>query len=232
MIKNLGDNFYKVVLFIYTQCKNLKKNHVHVGTPVTCACESFPFDSFRESRSPRKVSLFSRVSCLRPLPPAVRSRSSLYKPKLVVFPLRSVATRDDSMYGTDGHETRRLGAESRPDKPRDSLVRDGVTRRVREAAIFIIRRPPRFARVLPHLSDGSAVSLSRITDSGLGGHEEERPRNSVEGNSDLGAQREISTFVPTPEESGGRRFSRERRNISSACGDTHFSVYVKVSEFY
>jgi len=107
------------------------------------------------------------------------------------------------MYGTDGHETRRLGAESRPDKPRDSIVRDGVTRRVREAAIFIIRRPPRFAKVLPHLSDGSAVSLSWITDSGLGGHEEERPRNSVEGNSDLGAQRDLD--VPT--DSGGERRS-------------------------
>jgi len=44
------------------------------------ALESISSDIFWESRSSRKAS-FSLFRCLRPLPPAVRSRWSLYKPK-------------------------------------------------------------------------------------------------------------------------------------------------------
>lgn len=176
-----------------TQCK-IEKAYVYVGISVICA------RTFTEARAPLTKPRSSHGSCLRPLPPAVRSRSSLHKPKLAVFPLRSVATRDDSMYGTDGHETRRLGAELRPDKPRDSLVRDGVTRRVREAAFFIIRRPSRFCEGAPTpVRRIRRVVIARgITDAEeLGGHEEERPRNSAEGNSDLGARRDL--------DSGGER---------------------------
>lgn len=150
-------------------------------------------------------SLLSGLAC-GPRHPPFGSRSSLHKPKFVVFPLRSVATRDDSMYGTDGHETRRLGAESRLDKPRDSLVRDGVTRRVREAAFFIFHRPPRFARVLPHLSGGPTVPLSHVDNRpGTRRHEEKRPTDSAEGNSDLGAQRDLDVRTD---------FRGERRPLS------------------
>jgi len=128
------------------------------------------------------------------------------------------------MYGTDGHETWRLGAESRLDKPRDSLVRDGVTRRVR-VFFFISRRPPRFARVLPHLSDGSAVSLSHVNKRHwTGNHEEERPRDSAERNSDLGAQRDLDRRRRRAATAVSRGKEEIFRQLVH-CGERYFSVY-------
>lgn len=69
---------------------------------------------------------------------------------LVVFP-SPVTSRDDfvrtALTWARDSETRRLDRAERL-----TCVRDGVTRRVREAAFFIFHRPPRFARVHPHLS--------------------------------------------------------------------------------
>jgi len=133
----------------------------------------------------------------------------------VVFPLRSVATRDDSMYGTDGHETRRLGAESRLDKPRDSLVRDGVTRRVREAAFFFSFSVAR--RVLRGCSrtcqtDPPCRCRTWITDTGLA-VTRRRGREIRQ----IGQGAVPAASRPTSEKSGDRRLSRERRNIPTAC---------------
>lgn len=196
-----------IIYVYYDLFLNKLKTYVYTGISMTCA---WTFSHiFRGSYSSRKVSFFSRVSSA-----ALTAGHSVPLVALqiqIVFPLRFVATRDVRHWRARDSEVRNE-VVTRLHKPRDSLVRDGVTRRVREAAFFIFRRPPRFATVLSHLSDGSAVSLSHV-DNRLGTW---WPRGETEGfgqerNSDLGAQRDLD--VRTEEESGGYRLSRERRNI-------------------
>jgi len=144
------------------------------------------FPIIYEDRTPLAKSFFSRVSSTAFT--ADHSVPLVALQAQVIFPLRSVATRDVRHWRARDSEVRNE-VVTRFDKSRDSLVRDGVTRRVREAAFFIFHRPPRFATVLPHLSDGSAV-LSHVDNRhGIWWPREETEGIRAERNSDLGQRR-------------------------------------------